>query len=554
MAINTDSTERIQHEQALRESERFARSTVDALSAHLAILDESGQIIAVNRAWREFANANQGQKSSVCEGMNYLTVCEKSKAHHCDEANVVAAGIRAVMRGEQEEFALEYPCHAPKEQRWFVVRATRFAGEGPVRVVVVHENITQRKLAEIELAKASERAKDASRAKSEFLANMSHEIRTPLTAILGFTEMLADDGDDSISSAQRLEAINTIQRAGEHLLTVVNDILDISKIEAGQMTVERVETDLVDLLLGVETLMRPRAAGKGITLDIEFDSSIPCRALTDPTRLRQVMLNLVGNAVKFTEQGVVQIRVAAEKLSEQELLLRVAIHDTGPGLTRKQAQRLFAAFSQADATVTRKHGGSGLGLIICRRLSQLMGGTVELTTTKPGQGSVFTATVRMGVIPGAGETSVLEKPATSSIATTPRSAVRLGGRILLAEDGPDNQRLISFILKKAGAHVDIAENGEVALRMLEQANDSATPYDLLLTDIQMPVMDGYTLAGKVRERGWQLPVVALTAHAMSEERQRCLAAGCNDFSAKPINKHSLLTICQRWLPAASLVA
>ncbi|WP_425619029.1 ATP-binding protein [Anatilimnocola sp. NA78] len=549
MALELDTTERIQH--ALHESERFARATVDALSAHLAILDESGKIIAVNLAWRQFSNDNQKLKSNVCEGINYLAVCEASAAHQCDEAGAVARGIRAVMRGEQEEFSLEYPCHAPKERRWFIVRATRFAGQGPVRVVVVHENITQRKLAELELAKASERAKDASRAKSEFLANMSHEIRTPLTAILGFTELLADD---SMARARRLEAFSTIRRAGEHLLTVVNDILDLSKIEAGQMTVERVETDLVDLLLGVESLMRPRAIGKGITLDIELDTSIPCRALTDPTRLRQVMLNLVGNAVKFTEQGGIKVRVSAEKQGEQEHLLRIAIYDTGPGLTSEQEHRLFAAFSQADATVTRKHGGTGLGLIICRRLSQLMGGTVELTSTKPGQGSVFTAIVLIGEIPGADETRVLTRPASPSTATTPGSAARLCGRILLAEDGPDNQRLILMILKKAGAQVDIAENGQVAWQMLEQANASATPYDLLLTDIQMPVMDGYTLAGKVREHGWQLPVVALTAYAMPEERLRCLDAGCDDFSSKPIDKQSLLTICQRWMPVASPVA
>jgi len=547
MAIESDITERIQQEQLVKESERFARSTVDSLAAHLAILDESGEIIAVNRAWRQFAQDNQPLKSDVCEGKNYLAVYDASQAYHSAEAGAVAAGIRTVMRGEQEEFSLEYPCHAPNERRWFIVRVTRFAGEGPVHVVVVHENITQRKLSEIELEKASKRANDASHAKSEFLANMSHEIRTPLTAIMGFTELLAEDGDGLIAPAQRVEAISTIRRASEHLLTVVNDILDLSKIEAGQMSVERVDTDLADLLGGVVSLMKPRANSKGLTLDVEFETPIPSRTMSDPTRLRQVLLNLLGNAVKFTEEGGIIMRVSIEKQDEREQLLRIAIHDTGPGLTPVQQQRLFAAFSQADSTVTRKHGGSGLGLVICRRLAQLMGGQVELTATEPGKGSVFTVSVLMGQIDGVADTSTAGGQVLPNVAAVGGNAERLSGRILLAEDGPDNQRLISIILMKAGAQVDIAENGQIALRMLERANAVATPYDIVITDMQMPVMDGYTLARSIRERGWQLPVVVLTANAMPEERQRCIDAGCNDFNTKPINKQSLLKICRHWM-------
>lgn len=241
------------------------------------------------------------------------------------------------------------------------------------------------------------------------------------------------------------------------------------------------------------------------------------------------------------------LSVGAPQKRKQEHLLRVAIHDTGPGLTSEQEQKLFAAFSQADATVTRKHGGSGLGLIISRRLSQLMGGAVELTSTKPDQGSVFTVTVRMGAIPGVGETSVLARQDTLSVATPRGNAGRLSGRILLAEDGPDNQRLISFHLRRAGAEVKIAENGRMALDMLDQAEIEGQPFDLLLTDMQMPELDGYSLARMLRERGSTLPIVALTAHAMAEDQKKCLDAGCNDYATKPIDKSQLTAICGRWI-------
>ena len=414
-------------------------------------------------------------------------------------------------------------------------------------VIGIARDITERKRAEAVLTESSRKFEAANRAKSEFLANMSHEIRTPLTAILGNAELLADDEVAVVQSDSRRSMFATIKSAGEHLLVVVNDILDLSQIEAGQMRLERIETSLQELVTGVVALLRPRARGKGLTLDLKLDSPIPVRVLTDPTRLRQILMNLAGNAIKFTESGGVTLRVSARGQGA-ETILSVVVEDTGIGMNSDQTQRLFAAFSQADASVTRNYGGSGLGLVISQRLARLMGGDVELTRTAPGQGSVFTATLQATPIASAGTTSALEPQAPAVLLTPPtHSSPRLQGRILLAEDSLDNQLLISTLLRNAGADVSVAAHGGIAIEMREQANAEGRPYNLLLTDMQMPVMDGYTLARSLRHSGCDLPIVAITANAMTEDRQVCLDAGCNDFLSKPIDKQALLKTCATWL-------
>lgn len=413
-------------------------------------------------------------------------------------------------------------------------------------VIGIARDITERKRAEAVLTESSRKSEAANRAKSEFLANMSHEIRTPLTAILGNAELLADDEATVVQSDSRRSMFATIKSAGEHLLEVVNDILDLSQIEAGQMRLERIETSLQELVTGVVALLRPRAVAKGLTLDLKLDSPIPVRVLTDPTRLRQILMNLAGNAIKFTQSGGVTLRMSAHGQGA-ETILNAVVEDTGIGMNSDQTQRLFAAFSQADATVTRNYGGSGLGLVICQRLARLMGGNVELTRTAPGQGSVFTATLQATPIASAGTTSAFEPQAAAVLLTATHSAPRLQGRILLAEDSLDNQLLISTLLRNAGADVSVAAHGGIAIEMREQANAEGRPYNLLLTDMQMPVMDGYTLTRSLRHSGCDLPIVAITANAMTEDRQACLDAGCNDFLSKPIDKQSLLKTCETWL-------
>jgi two-component system CheB/CheR fusion protein len=385
---------------------------------------------------------------------------------------------------------------------------------------------------------AKETAEAANRSKSEFLANMSHEIRTPMTAILGFVDLLQFDDETAGPADRRAEAINTIRRNSEHLLAIINDILDLSKVESGKMTVEAIACSLGRLFDEIEKLMQVRARDRGISLEFAFETKVPPAVLTDPTRLRQLLLNLVGNAVKFTEQGGVRVvcRYRAEIGS-----CEIDVIDTGIGMTVEHRQRIFHPFSQADTSTTRSFGGTGLGLTISRRLAMILGGDVELVRSEPGAGSTFRLRFRAEPAPGAAlvdEPSV--KHAVVPAAESLVDATLPGRRILLAEDGPDNQRLISFLLRKAGADVTVVENGRAALEKVLAAVNGPTPYDLVLMDMQMPVMDGYEASRTLRDAGYEGPIVALTAHAMAGDREKCLAAGCSEYCTKPIDRRRLL--------------
>ncbi len=401
---------------------------------------------------------------------------------------------------------------------------------------------------------ARNQADSASRAKSEFLANMSHEIRTPLTAILGFAELLRDDGRMHGTPQQRAEAIETIQAAGRHLLTVINDILDLSKIEASKMSVERVDTPLVEILREAERLVRSTTAAKGVLVQTRLATPLPTHVRSDPTRLRQVLLNIVGNAAKFTDAGRVTVTARVTQREGRERLV-IDVEDTGTGMTPEQTDVIFQPFGQADSTVTRKHGGSGLGLTITRRIVELMDGTVTLVRTAVGEGSCFRIDLPLERVAGSPTVISIDPllAETPEAATMPGEAegradgTPLRGRVLLAEDVVDNQRLIAFYLRKAGATVEIADNGRIALEMFDRAAREGSPFDLLLTDMRMPEIDGYTLARTLRERGSSVAIVALTARTVAEDAGECLAAGCDDFSVKPIEADALLATCRRWI-------
>jgi Amt family ammonium transporter len=402
--------------------------------------------------------------------------------------------------------------------------------------------------AELEIARR--RAEQANHAKTEFLANMSHEIRTPMTAILGFADVLLTEEGSETAPAERINALQTIKRNGEHLLEIINDILDLSKIEASCLAAERIRFAASKIVADVIGLMKVRAEAKKLDLDVSYTGLLPETIESDPTRLRQILINLVGNALKFTESGGVQIRVRFIPSNNEEGHLEFAVVDTGVGMNAEQIGRLFRPFTQADASTTRKFGGTGLGLTITKRLTEMLGGTVAVES-ESGKSSTFTVTVATGSLCGVRmvEPSTPRGTAIGSRPSPAKSGPSLECRILLAEDGVDNQRLIAFILKKAGADVTIVENGQAAMDRAVEARNAGRPFDVILMDIQMPVMDGYTATMRLREAGYRGAIIALTAHTMSGDRDKCLAAGCDAYATKPIDRTKLIALiaelCQK---------
>ncbi len=404
---------------------------------------------------------------------------------------------------------------------------------------------TSRRHARLELQAKLElrvnEAREASRAKSEFLANMSHEIRTPMTSIIGYADLLLDPES---SSTERLAHIQTIRRNGEHLLTILNDILDLSKIEAGKMTIEQVRCSPSMIIVDVASLMRVRAKEKGLFFEVHYQTPIPETIQSDPTRLRQLLVNLVGNAIKFTASGGIRILARCEDPTTSSPSLTLEVVDTGIGLSDTQVAQLFQPFAQADTSTTRRFGGTGLGLAICRRLAHMLGGDISVNSS-PGRGSSFCLTIAAGSLEDVKMFEELQEAGLPESGPLPESMdvsalETLDCAVLLAEDGLDNQLLISTHLKRSGARVAIAENGRLALEMALAASLAKEPFDVVLMDMQMPEMDGYAATSELRRKGYTGPIIALTAHAMAGDRERCIGAGCTDYLTKPIGRSKLV--------------
>jgi two-component system, sensor histidine kinase len=395
-------------------------------------------------------------------------------------------------------------------------------------------------------------AQAADRAKSEFLANMSHKIRTPLTAILGYTELLREGSRNPVEMVRigHSDALETIHRNGEQLLQVINDILDLSKIEAGRLDLELGFASPRQIVAHVMALFGARAKAKNLRLESCFHVELPNAIETDPTRLRQVLVNIVGNAVKFTEMGAVRVNTKWKGPRRGPGRIEFAICDSGIGMTQQGLSRLFQPFSQADGSTSRRYGGTGLGLAICRRLVQMMGGTIEVIS-EPEKGSCFTVSLpvaRTQLRSSDDATMAGDDDAAPRDTTVSRSAAAsclAGYRILLAEDSADNQRLICHLLQSVGAEVAVADNGQSAVDLALKELRQGSAFDLILMDMQMPILGGYEATSRLRATGYRQPIIALTAHALSAEHDKCRAAGCDEVCTKPIQRAAFIAAIRR---------
>ena len=470
--------------------------------------------------------------TSDLEGGSLLAAT--SRIHEEDRARVEGE-IETAMR-ERRPYASQYRLRLPSGQiRWTTVRGQvtySFAGE-PVRFFGTAMDVTAQKDLELEMKAAREAADAANLAKSAFLANMSHEIRTPLGAITGFVDLMRRS---SFRREDMEEYLSVIDRNSVQLLRIVDDILDLSKVEAGKLLIEKETFSLTTLLSDFSSLMSFRAAENGIAFSLKATGPLPRELHSDATRIRQILFNVVGNAIKFTEKGSVAVEIAY-----QECMLRFRVKDSGRGISAAQAERLFQAFSQADSSTTRRFGGTGLGLVLTRKLCEAMGGSFRLVESELGVGSTFEAAV-MAEASSASEFVSADAWDFETQAEAPAPKRELDGlRILFVDDSKDNQRLVSIILKEEGASVESAFDG---IEGVEKARDG--DFDVVLMDMQMPRMDGHEATAALRSMSYARPIIALTAHAMKEEREKAFRSGVSDFLTKPIQRQDLIETVKRW--------
>ena len=545
--------ENLQLKRRLHQLQQEFFTIFDSVPAMIWYRDRTGKILRANRC----AAASVGMTVQDLSGKNYYDLFPDG----ADKA--LEKDLRVILTGQPIRGQMRQYETAQGQVRWALAdRIPYYDEQGNIAgVMVFAQDITERKQAEESLLKAkneiekanqqlraaaeksailAEEAMLANRAKSDFLANMSHELRTPMNAIIGFAEILLSE---SLSEDQS-HYVKTIHRSAKNLLELINDILDFSKIEAGKLSVEILDTRLDVMLEEMESMFRPMAAKKGLELAVLQCEELPQTIQTDPTRLRQCLINLINNAIKFTDQGHVYVNVSRRQ-KHNKTYIQFDVEDTGIGISADKQQSVFEAFVQAEGSTARKYGGTGLGLAITRKLAGLLGGDLTVFS-QPGVGSIFTLTIEaFGKASAAPEWNKYERAEKlHTQADAPSAPLATKTSVLLVEDNPVNQQLMKVILCRMGHDVTLAENGQQAVDAAQ-----ATAFDIILMDIQMPVMNGLEATRILRQKGIKTPVIAVTANALKGDRDLCIQAGCDDYLSKPVDKDRLAEVIARYLPA-----
>lgn len=499
------------------------RSALDTLAEGLLVVDLRGQIVLANGAFAEIVGVSfDDLLGKQANEFNWETSEGASLPMES------APWGQCLSTGEAQRNQQIYLQDHQGTRRTFIANCSPVLSSGSKHggVLISLDDVTQLEEKKMELGIAKEAAEAASQAKSEFLANMSHEIRTPMNAILGFTDILRRGYGQSAEDPKKY--LNTIHSSGKHLLELINDILDLSKVESGHLEVERVDFSPHQMVRDVIQVLGIKAKEKGIPLGLEVRGAIPATICSDPSRIRQIVTNLIGNAIKFTSDG--SVTVVLSLVEGRQPKLQIDIADTGIGMTQTQMDRIFDAFAQADESVSRRFGGTGLGLAISRRFAEALSGTITVQS-EPDAGSVFTLQVDTGSLDGVNLIQPENLESTDDCLEVRQTKWRFDSkRVLVVDDGVENRELVKLVLEEAQLQVETAENGQIGADMA-----LLTPFDLILMDMQMPVMDGYAATRYLRELGLEIPIFALTAHAMKGFGQSCMDAGCTGFLTKPID-------------------